>query len=116
MLSILGNITHEAEIRVEDDGVTQSVTARAGIARVAQVDLPNPVTLQPYRTFVEVEQPESQFVLRIKADPENKLEPIKCALFPADGNRWKAVAAQNIKEWLEVSIPFRDFTLFCLNN
>ena len=95
------NVTHQAEVKVNDDGFTQNITAKAGIARIAQVDLPNPVTLQPYRTFIEVEQPESQFVLRVKADPNDTTEPIRCALFPADGNRWKAEASQNIKEYLE---------------
>jgi hypothetical protein len=26
---------------------------------------------------------------RVKADPNDTTEPIRCALFPADGNRWK---------------------------
>ena len=33
---------------------------------LADVIVPNPVKLRPYRTFAEIEQPESSYVFRIK--------------------------------------------------
>ena len=80
-----------------DDGITQRVTAKAGVARVAVVDLPNPVELYPYRTFLDVEQPASKFVLRIKADKD---EGPRCALFEADGGAWRATAVETIKSYM----------------
>ncbi|NQK92942.1 hypothetical protein HO498_01330 [Streptococcus suis] len=55
---------------------------------------PNPVTLRPYRTFAEVEQPASQFIYRI--DKAGYM-----ALFEADGGKWKLDAINNIATYLK---------------
>lgn len=94
ILKVVGNIREEQVGEFGDDGVSQKVTAKTGIATVADVKVPNPVTLAPYRTFIEVEQPSSEFVLRMKSGPE-------CALFEADGGAWKEKAISNIKGYLE---------------
>lgn len=96
IMRIVGNLTQGAEASFADDGMTQQVTAKAGVARVALVSLPNPVELRPYRTFADIEQPASKFVLRIKADKD---QGPKCALFEADGGAWKNTAITTIKEW-----------------
>lgn len=93
ILKIVGNIREEQVGEFGDDGVSQKVTAKTGIATVADVKVPNPVTLAPFRTFVEVEQPSSEFVLRMKSGPE-------CALFEADGGAWKSEAIGNISSYL----------------
>ena len=98
ILKVVGNLTQGSETNVADDGITQRVTAKAGVARVAVVDLPNPVTLRPYRTFPDVEQPASKFVLRIKADKD---DGPRCALYEADGGAWRTWAVATIKEFLE---------------
>lgn len=61
------------------------------------VVVPNPVTLAPYRTFVEVKQPESKFVFRMRKSEEGP----QAALFEADGGAWKIEAMQRVKEFLE---------------
>lgn len=94
MLKIVGNIKEEMVQTVGDDGVSQAVTAKTGVATVANVKVPNPVSLRPYRTFVEVEQPESNFIFRMQNGP-------RCALFEADGGAWKLEAMKNIKAYLE---------------
>lgn len=48
VLKVVGNIKEEAVGQAEDDGVSQTVTAKSGIARVGLVPVPNPVTLSPY--------------------------------------------------------------------
>lgn len=101
VLKYVTGIVQSAEVKTSDDGISQRVTARTGVARVAEVDLPNPVTLQPYRTFPEAQQPQSDFVFRVR-QIEGK---IGVALFEADGGRWKLQAAINIKEWLVENIP-----------
>jgi hypothetical protein len=97
ILRIVGNVTHEAKMDVTDNGYTQIVTAKTGIARVGNVEVPNPITLRPYRTFLEVEnQPSCLFVFRMR-----RLETrIECALFEADAGLWKLEAIKEIKKWL----------------
>ena len=97
ILKVVGNLTQGSETNVADDGITQRVTARAGVARVAVVDLPNPVALRPYRTFLDIQQPASEFVLRIKGDKD---EGPRCALFEADGGAWRNAAVETIKGYM----------------
>ncbi len=97
ILKLIGNLKDEAVKQYGDDGVTQSVTAKTGIATVEDVVVPNPVTLAPYRTFVEIEQPESDFIFRIKQSNQGPT----CALFEADGGNWKLDAMFRIKAYLE---------------
>lgn len=67
-------------------------------ASKADAVVPSPVRLKPYRTFTEVDQPESNFVFRMK---EDKYEGVQCALFEADGGAWKLHAMESIQEYLE---------------
>ena len=78
-----------------DDGVSQKASVKTGIASKSDAIVPNPVTLVPYRTFHEVEQPESQFIFRMRSE-----HGVQCALFEADGGAWKASAMENIRFYL----------------
>lgn len=100
MLKVVGNIKDEHVTSFGDDGVSQQVQAKAGVATVANVKVPNPVYLKPFRTFVEVEQPESAFVFRMRSGPE-------CALFEADGGAWKVEAVDTVREFLETALEER---------
>lgn len=102
ILALVGNIKDEGVTNFNDDGVTQQVTARTGISMLNNVPVPNPVMLRPYRTFMEVEQPASTFVFRVKGQ---KGEQPLCALHEADGRMWRLAAIKNIAEWLEKEIP-----------
>lgn len=95
VLKIAGSVTSEAITVSEDDGITQRAAAKVGIARQATIDLPNPVKLRPYRTFTEIDQPESLFVFRMRAGV-----PPSLALFEADGGAWRNKAIANIAYWL----------------
>jgi hypothetical protein len=97
MLKVVGNIKEESVQTVGDNGVSQSVVAKTGVATVGNVLVPNPVLLAPYRTFVEVDQPESDFIFRMQSGP-------RCALFEADGGAWKLSAMRNIKEYLQAAL------------
>lgn len=100
LLKIAGNVKEENIKQTNDDGVSQTVTARSGVVRVEDVTLPNPVKLSPFRTFPEVKQPESLFVLRAKEGPQ-------WALFNAGGGHWKLDAVNLIASYLkaELTIP-----------
>lgn len=102
VLEFVSNIKAKQGQDFIDTGVAQSVTARRSIgsSMVEEVNVPNPVALMPFRTFLEVGQPESSFVFRVQSAKDGSAAP-ECALFEASGGMWKLQAIQNIKEWLE---------------
>lgn len=101
VLRLLGNVRNDEIGTLQDDGVTQQVSVRAGVSLVDRQSVPNPVTLAPFRTFAEVEQPASPFVLRVR----EKGREIEAALFEADGGAWAGVATASIAAWLRERLP-----------
>lgn len=99
ILKFAGTVEQGSVAEYGDNGVTQKATVRTGIASKTDAVVPNPVKLRPYRTFMEVEQPVSEFIFRM-ADERG----ITCALFEADGGAWKNAAMQNIKNYLEFEL------------
>lgn len=99
ILKFAGTVEGGSIAEYGDTGVTQKATVKTGIASKSDALVPNPVTLRPYRTFVEVEQPASEFIFRMKDD-----SGISCALFEADGGAWKNVAMKNVKDYLELEL------------
>ena len=94
LLQLLSSISNESKVTSSDNGVTQQVEARSGIALNSMVKIEPRVTLQPFRTFVEVAQPESEFLLRINDRGE-------IGFFPADGGVWKLEATRNVAAYFE---------------
>lgn len=101
LLKVAGNLIDEASVTLIDDGVTQKTQAKTGITRVENILLPNPVCLAPYRTFLEVEQPASAFVFRLKKGDQGPT----AALFEADGGNWQLESISRIREWLRKALP-----------
>lgn len=97
----VSSISGEAVNVSEDDGISQTVTVKAGIALRKTETVKNIVTLAPYRTFRDVTQPASQFVFRVQKSAEGPM----LALFEADGGQWRLEAMKNIKAWLKTQIP-----------
>jgi hypothetical protein len=97
ILKIVGNLTDGVVSTFDDDGVSQKVTARAGVTRKEDIPVPNPVILAPYRTFGEIVQPESRFIFRMKSGEQSP----SCALFEADGGAWQIEAINGIKAWFD---------------
>lgn len=98
LLKFSGTVKDESIAEYGDDGVTQKATVKTGITSVGDAIVPNPVKLQPFRTFIEVTQPESAFVFRMRqADGRG----VECAIFEADGGAWKNAAMKSIKEYLQ---------------
>lgn len=94
ILQVVGNLKEDAVRTMTDDGVSQVTAVRTGVATVADVKVPNPVSLRPFRTFIEVDQPESRFIFRMR-------EGGRCAIFEADGGAWKLEAKKNIYNYLK---------------
>jgi len=103
ILRIIGNLKDGTVRTVADDGVSQSVTTKTGVATVEEMTVPNPVALKPYRTFPEIEQPGGLFVHRLISGAAG--ENPRAALFEADGGQWQNVAIHRIKTWLQERLP-----------
>lgn len=96
VLKAVGNIEKKNGQAYSDDGCSQVATMTVGVATKADVIVPNPVELIPFRTFQEVAQPASKFVFRIgdKEVPAFKI-------VEAEGGIWKNEAVSNIKAFLK---------------
>lgn len=98
LLAFIASVKTDTGVEQTDDGISQKVTARSGVSLVTSAKVPNPINLQPYRTFSEVAQPESAFVFRVKGDERNG---VTMALFEADGSAWKHTAVVGISEYFK---------------
>ena len=94
LLDLLSKMSDEEKVTSQDNGVTQVVEARKGVALKEQVEVRPRVKLTPFRTFLEVDQPESEFLLRVGDGGQ-------VGLFEADGGVWKLVAKRSIAAYLE---------------
>ncbi len=97
VMQVAGNVEDKTIANYGDDGVSQKATIKTGLANMEDVIVPNPVRLQPFRTFHEVGQQEIEFVFRMK----NGSGGVSCALFEADGGAWKFRAVHEIAEYLK---------------
>ena len=97
LLKFAGTVEAGSVAEYGDDGISQKATVKTGIASKGDAIIPSPALLKPFRTFVEVEQPVSSFIFRMKDD---RCGGVQCALFEADGGAWKISAMEAIKAYL----------------
>lgn len=93
LLNLLSRISSDSNVSSVDNGVTQRVEAKRGISLMENVEIKPRVSLRPFRTFLEVDQPESEFLLRL--DDNGNV-----GLFPADGGVWKLEAKRNTADYI----------------
>jgi len=101
LMSFLSKVRDLSETTLTDDGVSQAVSLQHTVSSVKDDVAPNPVMLAPYRTFAEIDQPESQFILRLQKIKDGD---IAAALFESDGWNWKLEASQNIFDYLKEKV------------
>lgn len=94
LLDLLARINTENGVTTSDNGVSQTVEARTGVSLKSFVNVRPRVKLAPYRTFLEVEQPASEFLLRLDNDGD-------VGLFEADGGMWKQQAKRDILAYFD---------------
>ena len=99
IMQVAGNIKSGTTANYSDDGVSQKTTVKMGV-ELNDVIVPNPVKLRPYRTFAEIEQPESSYVFRIMDTDRGPA----FKLVEADGGLWKNGTMKKIKEYLEYEL------------
>lgn len=90
---LLSEISTGAKITFNDNGVATTIVTKKGIDLQANETIRPIVSLRPYRTFQEVDQPESVFLIRINERGISFIE--------ADGGMWKLKARETIKTFLE---------------
>jgi hypothetical protein len=98
ILLLLGNLQSEAVRNSSDDGVTQIVTVKKGV-KVQDIAVKNPVELRPFRTFQDVDQPSSNYVLRLRGGEEDEELP-EVGLWQVDDAQWQVKSIESIKAFL----------------
>jgi hypothetical protein len=93
VMKIAGSASKEQSMRKSDDGMAQTIQVKTGVVTVGDVTIKNPVPLTPLRTFYEVEQVTSPFILRFD-------ENANAALYEGDGGAWKLQAVTRVADWL----------------
>ena len=105
ILQLVGTITDDQVQVYADDGITQSVVAKTSVGMQAQREVPNPVTLSPYRTFNEICQPDGKFILRMKSGTGTSNGRPAVMLVEADGGAWQNEAIIRIRDWMRTHVP-----------
>lgn len=100
LLNLISEISDEHLTTKVDDGFSQAVKVKTGLAKFSNVEVKNPIPLRPFQTFPEIEQPELNLILRFKSKPPEVL----CALIAADGGMWKVTAEHSIAEYLAAAL------------
>lgn len=92
-------------ITLSENGMSQQLVINKGVRGAESVKIPNPIPLQPFRTFAQVTQPESPFFIRLHdGDPTRAILPT-VSVTEADMGQWVLAATKNIKDFLRDSLP-----------
>jgi len=92
MLKLLSEISNGAKVTFADNGIATTVVTKKGVDLQSNEAIRPIITLAPYRTFQEIEQPSSEFHIRISERGIRFIE--------ADGGMWKLAARKAIAEYL----------------
>lgn len=96
LIEVCGHTTDVDSAVYHDDGFGQTVSLKRGVTTDRE-NLPDMVLLKPFRTFPEIDQPESLFIPRVQ-------KGANFAIFEADGGAWKNKAMVNIREYLTTAL------------
>lgn len=101
-ITVMDIVSHihvqDGNVELKDNGFAQSITTKAGAATLSQTPIPPKVSLKPFRTFVEVTQPASEYILRLN-------ERGNIALYEADGGSWQLEAIESIAQYFRMQLP-----------
>jgi hypothetical protein len=103
IINIVSRVVAQDEITAKDDGLSQTVQLKKGVSGALSegVQTQGMYELRPYRTFREIEQPASRFILRLKAS-DGGLPRV--ALFDAEGGTWRYTAMQTVKAHIDAAL------------
>lgn len=98
IIKVVGNTMSTSSIKTNDDGISQSVEVKSGVVSVKKVEIGQIITLNPYRTFNEIDQPNVEYFIRAKKDKDGN---VLWALFEIKDKIWESLCVENIKEFIE---------------
>lgn len=98
LLTMIASIKDSTVAESIDNSVAQEVNVNRGL-KMATETVQSVHMLEPFRTFREITQPASEFVIRLRAGAAGS-KP-QCALFEADGGVWKLKAVEDIATWIK---------------
>jgi hypothetical protein len=98
LIALVSALSYANSVRTEDDGITQQVTVNKGAVTRGNATVVPMWPLAARRTFSEVTQPVTPFLLRMRGE-DGKLPQI--ALHEIDGGVWQNQAMAAIAEYLE---------------
>ena len=93
VLNLISMIQEDQAVTQMDNGISQKVVVKQG-AELSCETTKSTYGLKPFRTFIEVSQPVSSFILRVK-------EGAQVALYEADGGAWELNAIHNIRDYFQ---------------
>jgi hypothetical protein len=100
LLRLASEIATDKGVTLEDDGVTQRVSAKAGVRLLHSQAINNPFVLVPYRTFPEIvnnpaDLPAATFIFRVGEGPGGWLV---LSLHEVDNGAWALEATSKVAE------------------
>lgn len=93
LIDLASKMTDETSVTRTDDGVGQKVTVTKGTGLKEATVLQPIVRLVPYRTYQEVDQVETMYLIRVRDGGELKI-------IEADGGAWKSEAQRRVSLYL----------------
>jgi len=102
VLAFVSGMQADDQDKSEDDGISQKVMVKRSVTTVGSAIVPNPVELQPYVTFPEINQPPQMYIFRVK---KKRDEPIMCALFEVAARTWEVHTVREIRNYFSVKVP-----------
>jgi hypothetical protein len=101
ILEFIAKLTDESTKTLTDDGVSQTVQGKIGLATFGAVKVPSPASLAPIRSFVEIVQPVGSFIFRLRKGPMGP----EAALFEIFTD-WESEAAKRLRDHiLDLILP-----------
>lgn len=91
-MKLLSDISCGANVVYNDNGIATTITTQKGVALQTNEQIRPLIKLKPYRTFQEVDQPESIFLVRLNDRGISFTE--------ADGGMWKLKARETVAAFL----------------
>lgn len=107
-IKVASNLQAEKVATSSDDGISQEVAISRSITLRGFETIRSRVRLAPFRTFDDVEQPTSDFILRLHNKREE--EPPHCGLFLADGGAWRGSIMLQLGIYLEKELEEKSIT------
>lgn len=97
LISVVSQITENTTAVMTDDGMGQKITVSKGSGLKNEVGFNPIVRLKAYRTYQEIEQVESMYLVRVKDGGELRI-------IEADGGAWKVEAQNRVSKYLREAL------------